>query len=198
MIIEFLVALGLWSGPVDTVGNVELAEFTTPVLAVRTYPPQGEVVPMSALPLAPDVRTAFDTEFIMGEVYYGAFAISKDGAYGYVTGSNSIEAAREVAFAECEKYADACLIYAEIYPVGYSEIGRGEVTMSSEASEIYANPGDRPRFRAMAISEDGAYSLVWGHATQQAADNAAMTDCDSYRITDLQMREMPCVLLPLK
>lgn len=202
MIIEFLVAVGLGGGAVSNMSDTVLSEtridYTGPVAAVSVYPPEGVLVPQSALPLSPEAQTAFEAEFQADMAYFGAFAIGKDGAYGYVSGANSLDAARDIAFAQCEQYADACLLYAEIHPVGYRGRVTGEVTMSNEATQYYQDPGSRPQFRAMAISEDGAYSFVWGHGSQQVANQTAMTDCQSYRITDLDMRDMPCILLPLK
>lgn len=199
MIAAMLMSLGTgmsaYPGPAPLVS----VDFSRPIVAVRVYPEAGEVVELSALPMIPDTERAYLEDFIPGTTYFGAFAIGKDGSYGYATGVNTIEAARDIAFEECEKHSPGCLIYAEILPLGYAPVGRGEVTLSSTAAEYYANPGDRPAHRAMAVSEDGAYSLVWGYGSAAAAQEAAVADCEEYRVLDLPgLRDMPCILLPLK
>jgi hypothetical protein len=51
----------------------------------------------------------------------------------------------------------------------------------------------------MAVSEDGAYSVVWGCGSPSEASAAALSDCREYVITDLpNLREMPCILVPFK
>lgn len=198
MILGVLLAFGLGPVQVSEPRNLVAADWTTPISEVATFPRDGVLFARSALPLHSDTRAALEGEFQDGMTYFGAFAIGKDGSYGYVWGANSLAAARDIAREECLKFTDACLIYAEIHPRGYQEPGRGVATMAPDAAEFFESYQSQPQFYAMAISEDGAYAIVWGHATQGAADRAAMSDCNSYRITDLpDLRDMPCILLPL-
>ncbi len=199
MLLGVLLAFGLGQVPLSEPDNLHEAEFAAPIDTVVTFARDGVLVERSALPLQGDTRLAFEQEFQDGMTYFGAFAIGKDGSYGYVSGANSIAGARDIAREECLKFTDACLIYAEIHPRGYEPPGRGVATMGPDAAGHFEAHEARPRHRAMAISEDGAYAIVWGHATQGAADRAALSDCSSYRITDLpNLRDMPCTLLPLK
>lgn len=198
MILEFALTLTL-TPPIPS-DQVMQVQFTEPVRRVVTYPPNGVVNQLSGLPLPEDVQAAYDAEFLSGSTYFGAFAVAKDFSYGYATGINSPQAAREIALAECQQFADRCLVYAEIVPEGFLPLGPGEVTMSAEAAGYYLNPnpawGD---FRAMAISEDGAYSVTWNYGTRDQAAAAALADCTSYLTTDLPgVRAMPCILLPFK
>lgn len=202
MFIEFALTLSLVLpdiGP-DAGPPITQIEFTEPVQQVITYPPAGVINRLSGLQLPGDTLTAFETEFQDGEIYYGAFAITKEFGYGYVTGANSIEAAREIAVEDCLKQGPVCLVYAELLPVGYVPIEAGQVTMAPEASNHYNNPDPSwSNFRAMAISEDGAYSVVWNYGSPREASDAALSDCVGYTITDLPgLRAMPCMLVPFK
>lgn len=197
MIVEFaltVLMLGPPAGP-----SVVQAEFRDPVERVVIYPPEAVVERMTGLPLPPSTQQAFEDEFATG-VFFGAFAVTKDGGYGYATGSNSIEAARDIAMQECLKQGAACLIYAELLPLGYVPLTGGQASLSPEAAEFYTQPDPNwGNFRAMAVSEDGAYSVVWNHATPEAARAAALADCAQNLIADLpDLRQMPCVILPFK
>lgn len=200
MIIEFAVALTLTlpdAGP-----HVTPVEFQAPVRDVVTYPPVGEVTILMDLnePLPGFTADAFDQDFSAGSVFFGAFAIGKDFSYGYVTGANSPEAAREIALEECYVQTSVCTIYAEIAPQGYQPLQSGQVSLAPEAANYFQNPDPSwGNYRAMAVSEDGAYSVVWNYETPAAAVAAAMADCQEFRITDLpNLRSMPCILLPFK
>jgi len=198
MIVEF--ALGLTLSVQDPQPFVTQVEFVEPIQQAITYPPQGQVEVLSALELPEGTIDAFEDDFLNGTVYFGAFAITKDFGFGYVTGANSLEGARDIALQECLKQGPRCLIYAEIVPVGYEPLAPGQVTMTAEAMEYYTNPDPSwGNFRAMAISEDGAYSLVWNYGSPREAADAALADCSNHVINDLPgLRDMPCVLIPYK
>ena len=197
MIVEFALTAFMLAPPAPA--PVVQVEFRDPVERVVIYPPQAVVERMTGLPLPPTTQQAFETEFETG-MFFGAFALTKDGGYGYATGSNSIEAARDIAMQECLKQGDACLIYAELLPQGYVPLTDGQASLSPEAAQFYTQPDPSwGNYRAMAISEDGAYSVVWNHATPADARSAALADCAENRITDLPgLRQMPCVVLPFK
>ncbi len=176
------------------------ADFAGAVARVVPLPPAFELVYRSGLTLPEDVQAAFDNDFAGGP-YFGAFAIAKDFSFGYIAGANSRAAAAEIARLECARHAPEatpnCIIYAEFLPIGYADLAPDEIALSPEAAALFQNPGKRGRFRAMAASDDGAYSLVWAHASQAEADAAAIADCDQYRITDMAgLRDMPCRVLP--
>lgn len=206
MIIEFLLSVSLTMpivGPtLDQDPSMPLVDvqFVEPIQQVVTYPPVGIVNRLSGLELPDGTREAFEVDFLDGNVYFGAFAITKDFGYGYVTGANSIEAAREIAIQECLKQGPTCLIFAEILPDGYEPLEPGQVTLAPEAANYFNNPEPTwGNFRAMAVSEDGAYSVVWNYPSPSEATAAALSDCSGYVIDDLpELRDMPCMLIPFK
>ena len=198
MIVEFALSLVL-AAP-DTSAQITQVQFNEPVRQVFTYPQTGVLNLLSGLELPGDTLTAFDNDFVNGAVYFGAFAITKDFSFGYVTGSNSLQGARDIALEECQKHGDRCLIYAEILPEGYVPLQDGQISMSAEAGELYRNPDPSwGHHRAMAVGEDGAYSMVWNYGSPAEAGEAALADCAGFVITDLpNLREMPCILVPFK
>jgi hypothetical protein len=155
---------------------------------------------LSGLQLPDETLTAYEIDFLADTVFFGAFAITKDFGYGYVTGANSLEAAREIAIEECLKQGPICLIYAEILPQGYAPLEAGQISLAPEAAGYFDNPDPTwGSFRAMAVSEDGAYSVVWGYGSPSEASAAALSDCGEFVIDDLpNLREMPCFLVPFK
>lgn len=198
MIVEFALTLSLLLP--DAGLPMTQVQFVEPVQEVVTYPPVGVLNQLSGLELPDGTRQAFEAEFLEGEIYFGAFAITKEFGYGYVTGANSLQAAQEIALEECLKHGPRCLIYAEILPQGYAGLQAGQVSLAPEAANYFNNPDPAwGNFRAMAISEDGAYSVVWNYASPFEASQAALSDCSGYRITDLpNLRQMPCMLIPFK
>lgn len=198
MIVEFALTLTLIvpnAGP-----NVTEVEFREPVQQVITYPPEGVLNQVSGLTLPDGTREVFEENFMNDTNFFGAFAITKDFSYGYVTGTNSLEAARDIALAECQKQDPRCLIYAEIVPQGYVPLEDGQVSLAPEAAGYFNNPEpDWGNYRAMAVSENGAYSVVWNYETPRAASETAMADCTQHMIDDLPgLRPMPCMLIPFK
>lgn len=198
MIVEFALSLAL-TLPEDAV-PVTQVEFVPPITRVVTYPPVGTVHRHSGLALPEGTREAFEDEFLRGQVFFGAFAIAKDFSYGYVTGANSRAGAQDIAMQECLKASSRCLIYAEILPQDYVDLSPGQVSLTSEVANYHTNPDPAwGSYRAMAISEDGAYSIVWNHGTLAEARAAAVSDCSQHLITDLPgLRPMPCVAVPFK
>ncbi|MDA9208037.1 hypothetical protein N9O61_04035 [Octadecabacter sp.] len=198
MILEFALSITL-TAPFPA-AQITPVQFNEPIQQVLTYPPVGVVNVVSGLELPDDTLSAFESDFLDGSVYFGAFAITKDFGYGYVTGANSLQAAREIATAECLKHGPRCLIYAEILPENYVPLQSGQISMSAEAANYFNNPDPSwDQFRAMAVGEDGAYSVVWNYGSPREAADTALTDCNGYAIDDLpDLRDMPCVLVPFK
>lgn len=171
-------------------------DFILPVRRVVSYPPTGELHMLSMLPMLPDAQAAFDTEFASA-TYYSAFALSKDGGWGYSRTTNSLGAARAIAMQECLSMNAQCLIIAEIRPQGYVAPGPGDITVTPEVAGYLDEFMGEPGFRAFAVSADGAYASLWNVATQAEADALALSDCESYRTSHLPgLMDMPCVLLP--
>jgi hypothetical protein len=202
MIVEFILTLSL-SLPIsvpDVGPLLTQIDFAEPVQEVVTYPSVGVENRLSGLQLPDETLTAYEIDFLADTVFFGAFAITKDFGYGYVTGANSLEAAREIAIEECLKQGPICLVYAEILPQGYAPLEAGQISLAPEAAGYFDNPDPTwGSFRAMAVSEDGAYSVVWGYGSQSEASAAALSDCGEFVIDDLpNLREMPCFLVPFK
>jgi hypothetical protein len=202
MIVEFILTLSLsLPSSVSDVGPLlTQIDFAEPVQEVVTYPSVGVENRLSGLQLPDETLTAYETDFLADTVFFGAFAITKDFGYGYVTGANSLEAAREIAIEEWLKQGPICLVYAEILPQGYAPLEAGQISLAPEAAGYFDNPDPTwGSFRAMAVSEDGAYSVVWGYGSPSEASAAALSDCGEFVIDDLpNLREMPCILVPFK
>jgi hypothetical protein len=199
MIIDILLAVSL------AIPSLSQPDAAPPLLVqAQTAPRAGRVVPygpeaelraISRLQLSPEALAAFQTEFATA-TYFGAFAISKEGGWGYTTGTNGLAAAREIAMQECLSVNARCLIHTELVPRGYVDPAPGEVTLSPEAAQNYTDATTNTPYAAMAVSADGAYSKVWGHASPAEAEAAALADCENNRIADPGLSAMPCVLLP--
>lgn len=180
-----------------SVAQTAQADFTPPITEVLTYGPEAELLQISAPPLSEIAQDAWDNEFLSSP-YFGAFVLSKSGGYGYATSTNSRDAAREIAMMECLAQNNQCRLIAEIVPTGFAEPAENAATVTREVAEYLQELATQPRFRAAAISADGAYSLVWGYETPEDAEAAAMSDCESF----LRQPQSPgdptwvCVLLP--
>jgi hypothetical protein len=85
-------------------------------------------------------------------------------------------------------------------PQGYAPLEAGQISLAPETAGYFDNPDPTwGSFRAMVVSEDGAYSVVWCYGSPSEASAAALSDCREYVITDLpNLREMPCILVPFK
>jgi hypothetical protein len=199
MIVDVLLALSL------TIRPPAAPDIPMPLLVqadrvpraerVTIYGPKGELRTTSRVPLSPAAQADFDAEFATAS-YFGAFAVSKDGGWGYSVGNNGLAAAREIALQECLAVNPSCLVHTELVPQGYADPGPGEVTLSPEVADQYRDAASNTRFAAMAVSADGAYSKVWGHASPREAESTALAECERNRIADLPLSDMPCVLLP--
>jgi hypothetical protein len=180
---------------------VETAPVTAP--ATRTeraarvivFSQASEVHVMGSAQLTDEGMQAFQRQFSPA-TYFGAFAVSKDGGWGYYTGVNSRQAARDLALAECRAASQDCAIYAELLPANYVDPGPDAITMAPEVTRVYRDESTDLGFFAMAISADGAYSKMWDAETQEAADRLALEDCENYRSDAPAAAGMGCILLP--
>ena len=87
MIVDFVVSLSLTlPNSVSDVGPLlTQIDFVEPVQQVATYPPASVWNRLSRLQLLDGTLTAYETDFLADTVFFGAFAITKDFGYGYVT-----------------------------------------------------------------------------------------------------------------
>ncbi len=200
MILKLAFALSISAASLpapESPANLVQVEYILPAARVVQYPVQTELTVLSQTPMSPEAQNAFDTEF-KNAPYFGAFALSKDGGWGYATAANTISAARDIAIQQClGANTTQCRVVAEIKPVGFVPLGAGDISIAPEALGHYLNPETNVVPFAMAVSEDGAYSKVWAATTQDEANASALSDCETYRITDLpNLADYPCVLLP--
>ncbi len=165
------------------------------VTDVVTYGPATEMRILGTAALQPDGQAALDNEFGTAP-YFGAFALSKGGGWGYSTGNHTLEAARAIALAECQSVNDDCQIYAELVPRGYAPIANGIVTLSLDGATNYNDRTTNILYHAMAVSVDGAYSKVWEAPSQEEAQAQALSECEEYRNPAPYLPDMPCFLLP--
>lgn len=193
-VIKTAAALVALLMPVTTV-----ADYIGEPQRVVLYPTAGELRMLARPGLSADAQNAFDNEF-RPNTYYSAFALSKDGGWGWATTTNSLSGARAVAMAECETHNESCRVIAEIVPIGYVEMGEGDLTMTPVVMDLFLNPESVNAtidYIGMAVGADGAYSMVWGYATPEEAAAAALADCNLHIRTDLAtLEQMPCVAVP--
>ena len=99
----------------DRGAQIVPVEYVLPAQRVTAYPPEPNLQMTYQVILSPEARAAFDSEFADGG-YFGAFATSKDGGWGYAMESNSLEAAREIAIAQCASInTTRCAVIAETF-----------------------------------------------------------------------------------
>lgn len=150
---------------------------------------------LSNLPLSADAQATFDTDF-QSLGYFGAFALSKDGGYGYSSGVGSLAGARDIALAQCLSLNSNCMVVAELVPSDYVDPGPGAVTLSQQVYGHFRTAAKNPDFQALAVSEDGAFAMYWAMPSQAEANAQALADCDANRERSLPgLRQMPCVLV---
>lgn len=202
MITSILLAasFGLGAPPAADRGPEALipAQFDTPARSVVLYPPDSTLIRHSGQRLSDVAQQAWEDSFAKTS-FFSAFAYAKSGGYGFATTANSPDAARAIALAQCHSLNDQCRVIAEIHPAGYKDPAPGEVTVSIEVGGYYRDAQALPRFRALAVSADGAYSTAWGYPTQAEAEARALVDCEGYRTLDTTLPapdDWPCFLLP--
>lgn len=115
--------------------------------------------------------------------YFGAFASSPRGAYGWTTRYNSRAAAETGALSFCRKWSEDCVLIAESLPADYVETDG--VTMSWGSREYFRSyEGDR-NAKAYAASESGIARYVSGQRSRVEAEKIALLNCqkawDAYR-----------------
>lgn len=182
------------TAPVGVPGIVQV-DFPAAGGPAAVFAGQPVVNRLSNLPLSAEAQMAYDGEF-QSLGYFGAFALSKEGGYGYSSGTGSLAAARDIAMAQCLSLNPSCTLIAELVPSDYAEPGPGTVTLSQQVYGHFRSAMKNPDFQALAVSEDGAFAMYWGMESQAAADAEALTDCEANREMSLPgLRPMPCVLV---
>lgn len=172
-------------------------DFSGPFTNIIAAEPRAVLRMLSALPLGDTAQPIFDRDFERA-TYFSAFALSKDGGYGYAVAANSLGAARDMAMVECLAQNAKCSVIAEIVPQGYRDPAPGDLYLNPDIAAYYFSPGPEVNgSRAMAISEDGAWSFIWGFTTQAEADAEAIKTCQANRspVAPGQI-DWPCFLVP--
>jgi hypothetical protein len=195
VLIPVAAALALTILPIDPFAGPLTVDYPVKGGSVLLYTGETVVTWLEQTKLDPEARETFDGVFT-DQGYFGAWAMSDNGGYGYAAGAGTIEAAREIAMAQCEASNDGCRMVAELFPADFYAPGPQDITLSQQQTVEFNTP-DRGSFRAMAVGEDGAYAVNWGFASQAEADAASMADCTaSMLVLDLPgLRAMPCILL---
>lgn len=171
-------------------------EFLQPLTRSQTFSGPGNLRMLSGLPPNMGLEQVFEQDFATQD-YFAAFAVSKDGGYGFSTGTNTLEAARYVAMANCLNFNAECRIMAEITPQGYTGPQQGVMTLTPEVAQYYLTAQNYGTFRAMATTASGAYALSFNHPSQAAADAQALADCEGFRLESaLGASDFMCVLVP--
>ncbi|WP_216859409.1 hypothetical protein [Sulfitobacter aestuariivivens] len=127
---------------------------------------------------AGNLQAEFDA-FAATRPYYGAFAASADGYFGYTHGYNSLQAAIEAAVWYCsEERGRTCALYALLEP----EVSQASlpVTMSANTHQGYNEYLKGVPRRAFAVADNGAYALTWDWSTRQLAEKEALAICAGY------------------
>jgi len=194
MFLPLIAVFSLMQEP-NALPDAVQVQFQLPAERIVEYP-ASELRQISAPVLSETAQEAFDNSFLVAS-HYSAFAYSKDGGFGYSTTANTQDAARQIAMQQCLNFNEQCRIIAEIIPVGYRPPGPGDITVSPVIADLIRDARSQPQFRAMAISEEGAYSYVWGHKNQENANRAAIADCDSHIDPNLLGTSIGvCILVP--
>lgn len=127
-------------------------------------------------------------EWARTTAHHGAFAIGRDGGFGWTSDYNTLEMAEASALAFCG--AD-CKVVAYAAPVDPSPFGLG-----ASAAVDYANYAFRLGHKAFAISDSGATGWSWSYGTALEARARAMTECNA-RLANRQthLPQAPCRII---
>jgi hypothetical protein len=95
------------------------AEPFGPVTRVTALPAVGVVRVVSDLPLTAEQQQRMDAEFESAR-YFSALAMTPEGGWGAMAGTNSLRAARAIALQSCERENphQICTVVAEVVPEG--------------------------------------------------------------------------------
>ncbi|MEL6678563.1 MAG: hypothetical protein AAFQ51_07645 [Pseudomonadota bacterium] len=113
--------------------------------------------------------------------YYGAFAASPDGVWGFITELHNPGTARTVALDICNtKRVNGqipCRIVAELKPKD-DNIGPG-ITLNPEGTEAFLEYMETDGAAAFAIAKNGAIAAVSGLRDREKAEIRALRTCEA-------------------
>lgn len=107
--------------------------------------------------------------------YHAAFATNPEGGYGWSDNYSTQEEADASALAWCRADGDGCAIVARITPTEVIRIE--DVPLSRTAALGAAEYGQKPGYKALALSEFGDWGAAWGHNSRAAAVADALASC---------------------
>jgi hypothetical protein len=84
-------------------------DFALGVHQALTYPPRGVGNQLTGLQLPDVMRATYKKNFFVDNIFFGAFAVTKDFGYGFAVGANSIETAHEITTVKCIEHGAICL-----------------------------------------------------------------------------------------
>lgn len=117
--------------------------------------------------------------FLAATKYIGAFALNESGAFGWASGYNSLDMAKEVAQFRCAKHGvKGCQIIAVLLP--QKPVDRDGIVFSRSTQRGYDEHMAQPGFRAFAASESGTWGSAWGYQNPIEARARAMSNCQTY------------------
>jgi hypothetical protein len=139
------------------------------------------------------LRATFD-ERMRGGDYFGAFAVSANGAHGWTTGYGTRVAARAAALAHCGQHASDCRIVAELLPSDLTgEAPENSTSFSQSQAYMSVRAGAGPR--ALAFSVDGAWAYAGG-ASRPEAVSTVLRNCEATRANRARvLAPMPCKIV---
>ncbi|WP_371225479.1 hypothetical protein [Roseovarius sp. 2305UL8-3] len=107
--------------------------------------------------------------------YYGAFASTGDGAFGWSDNYTSQAHADKIALARCAEFSEGCQVIARLRPEVVIEFqGRDLSHAQAEALDRFQG---LPNHKAIALSDSGAWGAAWARTAPFVAKQAALTQC---------------------
>ncbi len=145
--------------------------------AVPDEPASGRLLITSEAGLPAGSNAARQFEVFTQEVrYFGAFAVTETGEARFTRGRGNEEVARARALSVCaQTYGTPCSIHAVMLP----EDDQADLPepMASGAAKAYRSYRLLNGYKAMAISNSGAWGRSWGYDTKMQAQSRAMHEC---------------------
>ncbi|MCF6445956.1 DUF4189 domain-containing protein [Nereida sp. MMG025] len=157
--------------------------------------PQASVNLVGDAPLPADVQAELTK--MQRDGFFGAMAVDPQGAWGWTTGYNSLEAARKDALDLCNTgvlSGQDCEIVAELIPQN-GQVMEGGKTLSAEAAAELVKHQEKRGASAFAITADGTYGHGWGYDTIADAEARAMRECSTRNTDRGDLTTYPCEVI---
>lgn len=153
-----------------------------------------DLVDLAAVPTEGQAADDYAT-FAATPNYHGAFAVGSDNAYGWSDNYTSRDLADRAALAWCAANGSDCRVVARIGPSQDHRFGALPLSRSlaRELEAFAAYPG----FKALAVSDVGAWGSSWNYKTRADARASAVARCESNLVKPVPdgVPVQPCYLL---